>query len=209
MTHIVYYFRITLLLLLLFFFTSFTCLASTVKQQMTDSAKTDTTWHKKLSFIVEYQYFKTCHHSRFDGAYAFVDYNVSNNLAMGLGIGYDYSALHIDNGYNLRHVKVLPVLADFRYVPFANWIVCPFAVADVGYSTFIKYEQEDPKHVEPTTNMTDHGLYTFGGGGILVKLNHQITLYVTAGFTGMHMSFNNLDVNPRGLSNQLGIKVNL
>jgi len=207
MTHIAYYFSIVLLFFV--FFTSFTCLAGTAKSQAADSAKTDTTWRKKVSVIMEYQYFRTCHHSRFDGGYAFVDYKVSNNFAMGLGIGYDYSALHTDNGYNLRHVKVLPILADFRYVPFANWAVCPFAVADVGYSTFIKYEQEDPTHAEPTTNMTDHGLYTFGGVGISVKLSHRITLYTTAGFTGMHMSFNNLDVNPRGLSNQVGLKVNL
>jgi hypothetical protein len=205
--HLQYYFRISLLLA--FFLSAFNCLASTGKSSSTDSTKTDTPWHKKLSIIAEYQYFKTVHHSRFDGGYAFLDYNATANFAMGLGIGYDYSTLHIDNGYNLRHVKVLPVLADFRYVPFSNWIVCPFAVADVGYSTFIKYEQEDPTHVESTRNVTDHGLYTFGGAGILVKLSHKVTAYTSAGFTGMHMSFNNLDVNPRGLSNQIGIKVNL
>lgn len=206
MKHLSRYFSIPLLL---FVFTSFNSLAAPIKQQPADSANTNATRGKKLSIILEYQYFRTCHHSRFDGRYAFVDYNLSGNFAIGLGIGYNYSALHIDNGYNLRRVKVLPLLADFRYVPFANWIVCPFAVADVGYSTFIKYDQEDPTHVEPTVSRTDHGLYTFGGAGVLFKLSHRVTLYTSAGFTGMHMSFNNLDVNPRGLSNQVGLKVNL
>jgi len=205
--HLQLYFRISLLLV--FFFTSLNCLASSAKQPFADSTKTDTPWYKKLSVIAEYQYFKTVHHSRFDGGYAFLDYNATAHFAMGLGIAYDYSTLHIDNGYNLRHVKVLPVLADFRYVPFSHWIVSPFAVADVGYSTFIKYEQEDPTHVESTRNVTDRGLYTYGGGGLLVKLNHRVTLYTSAGFTGMHMSFSNLDVNPRGLTNKIGIKVNL
>ena len=194
---------------LLFFYSSFNCSAAVINSPSADSTKIVSPWYKKLSIIAEYQYFKTCHHSRFDGGYAFVDYNATANFAIGLGIGYDYSTLHIDNGYNLRHVKVLPVLADFRYVPFSNWIVCPFAVADVGYSTFIKYEQEDPTHVENTINVTDRGLYTYGGGGVLVKLSHQVTVFTTAGFTGMHMSFSNLDVNPRGLSNQVGVKVNL
>jgi len=204
---LIYYFRSGLLILI--FFTSFNCSAVPIGPQSTGSAKTDSTWYKKLSVIAEYQYFKTCHHSRFDGGYFFLDYNASANFAIGLGIAYNYSTLHIDNGYNLRHVKVLPVLADFRYVPFANWTVCPFAVVDVGYSTFIKYEQEDPAHVESTREVTDRGLYTFGGGGVLVKLSPRISLYTSAGFTGMHMSFNNLDVNPRGLTNKVGVKMNL
>ena len=206
MTHLPYYFKI--IFLLFFFFAAFNCSAITLRQQ-TDSTKYNSAWYTRLAVIAEYQYFRTVHHSRFDGGYAFVDYNASANFAMGLGIGYNYSALHVDNGYNLRHVKVLPVLADFRYVPFANWTVRPFAVVDVGYSTFIKYDQEDPEHAAPAMPHTDHGLYTFGGGGILVKLNHKVTVFTSAGFTGMHMSFNNLDVNPRGLSNQFGIKVNL
>ncbi|MDP9076779.1 MAG: hypothetical protein M3O71_05095 [Bacteroidota bacterium] len=199
----------TIGLFLTFFFTYGNCSASTVKSTFSDSVKTDSPWYKKLSVIAGYQYFRTCHHSRFDGGYAFVDYDATTKFSMGLGIAYDYSELHMDNGYNLRHVKVLPILADFRYVPFPNWIVCPFAVADVGYSTFIKYEQEDPTHVESTRNITDHGLYTFGGAGVSVKLSGKVTIYTTAGFTGMHMSFNNMDVNPRGLSNEIGVKVNL
>ncbi len=200
---------VKLLLSFLILLIAIHCLAKPAEQSIYSKALTDSLWNKKLSVITEYQYFRTVHHSRFDGAYAFLDYNVSANLAMGLGIAYTYSNLHIDNGYNLRHVKVLPVLADFRYVPFSSWKVCPFAVADIGYSTFLKYEQEDPTRVTATVNMTDHGLYTYGGVGILVKINHQFTLFTTAGFTGMHMSFNNLDVNPRGMSNQFGVKINL
>jgi len=176
---------------------------------LTESAKTDSIWYKKLSVTAQYQYFKTCHHSRFDGGYAFVDYEASPEFSMGLGIGYDFSVLHPDNGYNLRNVKVLPILADFRYMPFPQWTVSPFAVADIGYSAFLKYDQEDPAHVQRTIKMNDHGVYTFGGVGIMVKLNHSVSVYTTAGFTGMHMSFNNNDVNPRGLSNQFGVKVNL
>ena len=190
-----------------FLFISYNCCAAQDKPGV--YGRNDSLWYKKLSVIAEYQYFKTCHHSRFDGGYAFLDYNATPNFALGLGIAYAYSDLHIDNGYNLRHVKVLPVLADFRYVPFDKWVVSPFVVADLGYSTFLKYEQEDPAHVESTVNKTDRGLYTYGGGGLLVKLNHRLTLYTTAGFTGMHMSFNNLDVNPRGLTNKLGVKVDL
>jgi hypothetical protein len=198
-----------IILLTVIIFSSFNCLAAPVKVQFADSTKTDSPWYKKLSVIAEYQYFRTCHHSRFDGGYAFVDYNATAKFSMGLGIAYDYSTLHEDNGYNLRHVKVLPILADFRYAPFSNWLVSPFLVADLGYSAFIKYQQEDPTHIESTKAVTDRGAYTYGGAGVLLKLSHKTSLYTSAGFTGMHMSFSNLDVNPRGFSNKIGVKVNL
>ncbi|WP_428329512.1 hypothetical protein [Mucilaginibacter sp.] len=196
-------------LLLIFFLSSFNCLASPVKERFTDSTKTDSAWYKKLAIITEYQYFKTVHHSVFNGGYVFVTYNATAHFSMGLGVAYDYSKLHIDNGYNLRHMKILPVLADFRYLPFPQWAVSPFAIADVGYSTFIKYQQEDPAHIEPTKNVTDKGLYTFGGFGVLAKLNNRASFFTNMGFTGVHMSFNNNDVNPRGLAYRLGLKVNL
>lgn len=205
--HLRFYYRIVLLLI--FLSASFNCLASPVKEQVTDTTRTDSPWYKKLAVIGEYQHFITVHHSHFNGGYAFLTYNASANFSMGLGVAYDYGPLHVDNGYNLRHMKILPVLADFRYTPFSKWIVSPFAIADVGYSTFIKYEQEDPAHIERTRNITDKGIYTFGGFGLLVKLSHRATLYTSTGFTGVHMSFNNEDVNPRGLAYRFGMKVNL
>jgi hypothetical protein len=205
--HLRFYYRIVLLLI--FLSASFNCLANPLKEQITDTTRTDSPWYKKLAVIGEYQHFITVHHSHFNGGYAFLTYNASANFSMGLGVAYDYGPLHVDNGYNLRHMKILPVLADFRYVPFSKWIVSPFAVADVGYSTFIKYEQEDPQHIEATRNITDKGIYTFGGFGLLVKLSHRATLYTSTGFTGVHMSFNNEDVNPRGLAYRFGLKVNL
>ena len=190
----------------LFFLTSFNCLAGTVFQ---DSTKSGSAWHQKLSVTAQYQYFRTCHHSRFDGGYAFVDYDASPHFSVGLGIGYDFSVLHRDNGYDLKNMKVLPLLVDFRYMPFPQWRISPFVMADVGYSAFLKYNQEDPAHIQPMEKMTDHGVYTFGGFGVSVKVTSKVSVYTTAGFTGMHMSFNNNDVNPRGLSNQFGVKVNL
>ncbi|ASU32633.1 hypothetical protein [Mucilaginibacter xinganensis] len=205
--HLRFYYRIVLLLIILS--ASVNCLANPVKEQFTDTIRIASPWYKKLAVIGEYQHFITVHHSHFNGGYAFLTYNASDNFSMGLGVAYDYGPLHVDNGYNLRYMKILPVLADFRYVPFSKWIVSPFAVADVGYSTFIKYEQEDPMHIESTRNITDRGLYTFGGFGLLLKLSHRATLYTSTGFTGVHMSFNNEDVNPRGLAYRFGMKVNL
>ena len=175
--------------------------------QLNGPTRRDSVWYKKLSVTGEYQYFKTVHHTRFEGGYAFIDYNPGDHFALGIGAGYNYCVLHPDNGYYLRHVKELPVMADLRYVPFANWMVCPFAVVNLGYSTFLKYRQEDPSHVQPTFDKTDRGVYTFGGSGVLVRINHAVTLFTSAGFTGMHMSFNNNDVNPRGLSTQFGMKM--
>ena len=190
----------------LFILASHACLAAA---PLRDSTQIRSAWYKKLSVRAQYQYFRTCHHSRFDGGYAFADYDASPHFSIGIGIGYDFCVLHPDNGYNLRNVKVLPVVADFRYIPFPKWTISPFAMADLGYSTFLKYNQEDPAHLKNTIKMTDHGLYTFGGVGFLVKVSSKAAIYTTAGFTGMHMSFNNNDVNPRGLSNQFGVRVNL
>jgi hypothetical protein len=200
-------FRFQLSLFLILSFISFKSVAYTLP--VTDTLARDSSWTKKLSIIAEYQYFRTCHHSRFDGGYVYVTYNTSPYFSIGLGVAYNYSKLHVDNGYNLKDVKVLPILADFRYMPFTKWKVRPFAVIDLGYSLFIKYKQEDPSHLEPTKNMNDHGLYTYGGAGIQVKLNKIITLYLIEGYTGMHMSTNDLDVNPRGWTNKVGIKVNV
>lgn len=200
-------FRFLLSLFLILSLVSFKSVAAALPG--TDTVARDSSWTKKLSIIGEYQYFRTCHHSRFDGGYVYVTYNTSPYFSFGLGVAYNYSKLHIDNGYNLKNVKVLPILADFRYTPFAGWNVRPLAVVDLGYSAFIKYQQEDPMHIEPTKNMNDKGLYTYGGAGIQIKISKRTSLYTTEGYTGMHMSTNNLDVNPRGWTNKFGVKINM
>lgn len=194
---------------LLFIFTAFSSFAVAMPERFADSTHTNSAWRQSLALTTEYQYFKTVHHSLFNGGYTFLTYNTTPQFSMGLGIAYDYSVLHVDNGYDLRHVKILPVLTDFRFVPFYSWPLSPFLISDVGYSTFIKYEQEDPRRFERTRNVTDKGLYTFGGGGLAVKLSNTAVIYTSTGFTGVHMSFNNEDVNPRGLMYRVGIKVGL
>lgn len=155
-------------------------------------------------YYVTYSDMRSTHRNHFRGSNLLVSKNISKNYALGIGTEYSYSALHGDNGYNLYDVTFVPIFFDIRYTLYSkkkfDWLL----TADPGIS-FGSYRKEYQNNLGLKTKTSQKGLYIFIGTGIQYKISKHISPLLEVGFKGYKMSFNNLDINPHGLTLRTGL----
>lgn len=164
----------------------------------------DTTSINKFILQPSYEFMKSSHGNNFTGASVIVSYRVSKKVYLGLGTEFSYSPLHIDNGWRLSDLKFFPSYLDFKvnlkeYKRF--WL---FFNISTGIS-FAKYTKDDYYKPGNPYNVSEKGLYIFAGTGCHIGITKKISSIIVLGFKGFHMSFNNLDVNPHGLTLRIGL----
>jgi hypothetical protein len=80
---------------------------------------------------------------------------------------------------------------------------CPFFNLSEGIS-FINYKIEYYPGAGKLYNVSEKGEYLFAGFGCYIRINKYFSSVISIGFKGFHMSLNNLDVNPHGLTLRIG-----
>jgi hypothetical protein len=164
----------------------------------------DSTCLNKIFIQPSYEFMRSSHGNNFTGLSIDVSYNFSKTVYLGLGTEFSYSPLHIDNGWRLSNLKFLPFFLDFKLNLIEYKRVCPFINLSGGIS-FINYKKEDYYNPGMPYNVSEKGLYVFAGTGCYIRINKKINSIIVLGFKGFHMSFNNLDVNPHGLTLRIGL----
>lgn len=128
---------------------------------------------------------------------------MSSRFAIGVGVEYSHSNLHMDNGWILTRLQFLPVFADFKYVLTRNTLIQPYLEIAPGAS-FIQYYKRDEYIPQTPYRLRAIGLYLYGGGGVILNVAKNFSPIIGIGFKGFHMSTNSYEVNPHGLTFRVG-----
>jgi hypothetical protein len=159
---------------------------------------------KKIIFIPEFQNLHSTHTTNFNGGSLIIDYQYSKTLYFGIGAEFSLAKFHGDNGWNLTNLKFFPLFIDFKLKLTRNSVLVPFFHSSEGIS-FNSYNKEDANSIGKPYNVAERGFYVYTGFGIIFRLSKYFEPIFDLGFKGYHMSFNNLDVNPHGLTMRLGL----
>lgn len=169
--------------------------------------KADSTKKNNYQLIAEYQLLRSTHSTKFKGFNVIFAKRLNAKKSLGLGVEYAYAPFHGDNGYYLYHLNFVPVYVDYRY-HFNQHKLSPFVIADVGYS-FVSYQRELIGDPSSLTQVREGGIYLQGDIGLSYHLCKCVEPMLSLGFKGFHNSFNNLDIDPHGLTLRAGLLINL
>lgn len=175
---------------------SFSAAAQTTKEAETPAPYT---------FSAAYEFLRSTHTNFFNGPSLKVTRNLKGRFKPGLGIGYATTALHPDNGYKLYRMKLLPVYANLSYDIYNKSKLEVFAEASAGV-TFFNYFRATDEQPDVTTYIHEEGLYLYGGFGVRYAVSKHFSPFVGTGLKGYKMSFNNLDINPHGITFVAGVR---
>ncbi|KIO77645.1 hypothetical protein TH53_08355 [Pedobacter lusitanus] len=157
------------------------------------------------NFSPAFEFLRSTHSNFFNGPSLKVSRNFKGRFKPGIGIAYATTEKHHDNGFVLYKMKVLPVYANLTYEIPTKSKFEPFAETSLGIS-FVKYDRATDEQPLITTRVNETGFYVYGGLGLRYAATKHIAPYVTAGFKGYHMSTNDLEVNPHGVTFSVGVR---
>lgn len=143
------------------------------------------------------------HGNHFPGISAAYHKELGTKWELGAGLEYTHARTHDDNGWNLYQLHFLPlyISAYYKWSSLGKWI--PYLHLQEGLS-FINYYKEYQDHPGERHYIKECGFYGFAGIGTHYYFSKVSGVFAEAGLKGFHLSFNNLDVNPHGLTAKLG-----
>jgi hypothetical protein len=165
-----------------------------------------TTKEKGYSVMTEFQIMETTHGTIFRGGNFVAGRSVSPKLFLGAGAELSYCHYHNDNYWDLYNLYFLPIFIDARYNITQHSRVTPYLELSQGIS-FVNYKKESQLHLWNPYHVFETGYYMYGGGGVSIKISEHFKYIINCGFKAYHMSFNRLDVNPRGSTLRTGIMI--
>jgi hypothetical protein len=157
----------------------------------------------KPALFADLQCLHSTHGNNFWGASIAADKNISKSFALGFGIEYTYSELHLDNDWILHNLNFLPIYTEQRLNFWHNHKANPFFHFEEGIS-FNKYDKTTLAAFPITETLHEQGLYLQAGAGIQWKLNAHHAILTELAIKSFKTTTNNLDVNPHGLTLKLG-----
>lgn len=178
-------------------------LQKTENHQSVSAATKDSTTRNELEIIPESDNLFTTHYTCFFGGNVLIDYPVSTKLQLGLGFEFSHCKLHYDNGWALHNVNFRPIYIDSKLNVLQTKNITLFAHLSTGVS-FASYTKESPGPVSVIFNVSEQGIYLFTGVGYSFRIYKYFQPVMEVGFKGFHMSLNQLDVNPHGLTLRIG-----
>jgi len=168
---------------------------------------------KSRHFILvpEAHHLRSTHSQTIYGASVMVGYRINPSLAAGIGCEISYTDSLFTHDRHTRVLKFtpIPIYAEARFDLIRNSIVTPYLNLAAGMS-FISYERKrldnsgstlDDKHI------CQNGFFFKGGLGLLFHINNSISPSINASFKGFHMSGNPYEINPHGVTIQVGVVV--
>ncbi len=144
------------------------------------------------------------HGTQFRGISGTFSKRLSSHFSLGAGVEYSHSPLHDDNGWELTKLNFFPVFVSeqFRFLP--NKKLAPYLHLRQGIS-FISYYRERQANRGVVSHVREKGFYGYAGSGALYKFSRKWTANVEGGLKAFHISNNNLDINPHGITIGVGL----
>jgi hypothetical protein len=180
---------------------------STVANHHTGSVPDKT---KKYTTIAGIQNLHSTHGTNFNGLELAELKQISPRFSLGPGTEYSWCSYHFDNGWGLTNLKILAVYLDSKMNLTSDRKLTPFLRLSTGVSfENYKKQKQDPYNLPPYGPITpgsEQGFYLYSGGGLSLRIASHLQAFVDVGFKGYHMSLNDLDINPHGLTTKLGLE---
>lgn len=129
--------------------------------------------------------------------------NISNHFSVGAGIEYSHAPLHNDNDWVLTKLQFVPLFVDMKYQFHPGKKLIPYLHLAQGIS-FNSYMKQDYPAQMPY-KVKEAGYYAAGRIGLSTKINPVITATVEMGMKAFHISGNDMDVNPHGITGSIGL----
>ncbi|AHF17441.1 hypothetical protein [Niabella soli] len=146
---------------------------------------------------------RSTHGNNFSGVSASYNKELGRKWELGAGIEYSHTPTHNDNGWNLYHLHFVPVYISEHYKLCTGLRWTPYIHLQQGV-TFGSYDKEFQDNPGPRYHIKELGFYGAAGIGTNYYLSSRSGFFAEAGMKGFHLSFNNLDVNPHGITGKLG-----
>ena len=159
--------------------------------------------NQRFFVLPEYNMLHSTHQDDFIGGDVSFMYRVSNSLFLGLGVGYTSNKFHDDNGWRLYNLKFIPVFADAKLFLPGTITFAPFLQLSEGIS-FNHYRRMDRPYTS-SYYVSETGDYLYTGIGCVVNISRYLRPEIGVGFSGYKMSFNDLAVNPHGITFRIGL----
>lgn len=143
------------------------------------------------------------HGTNFPGLSVAYDKELGEKWEVGAGIEYSHAPAHGDNGWNLYHLHFMPVyISEYYKLPAGGkWV--PYIHLQEGLS-FISYYKEYQDNPGPRYHIRESGFYGAAGIGTHYYFCSRSGVFAEIRMKGFHLSSNNLDVNPHGITGKLG-----
>lgn len=164
---------------------------------------TESAIRKKIVMVSELQILRSTHANLFSGGSLVVGYYVKPLVLISIGSEYSYAPSHVDNGWDLFNLKMIPIFIDGKFFLTKNRKVIPFIQVSQGVS-FVNYRKEDQFKIFTPYMVSEKGYYVYGGAGASVRITKKIDFLFGVGIKSFHLSLNALEVNPHGVSYRFG-----
>lgn len=168
--------------------------------QQTMQAKTS------INFSVENMY--STHRTNFTGGGLQAEKTISKLLDLGVGASFSYCKFHNDNYWNLYRLSFLPIYVTQTLHIWRHKKLHPYLHFREG-ATFKWYDKEFENKPGIIEKKRETGFYGYAGAGGTYKVAAKTNLFAELGLQSFHLSGNELEVNPHGVTGRIGVQLNL
>jgi len=175
-----------------------------IMTQYSKAQQSSNHWSDHLYFEGLYTDLRSTHSTHFRGAAVEIGKEISPLFSLGGGLEYSGCPYHDDNGYDLYNVNFVPVYVNEKLKFIKTGKIIPLLDFSEGIP-FTSYRQELINDPASAKQVHESGLYVFAGMGLLWNISKKISLLADTGIKSYNVTFNNLDVNPHGLSGKIGL----
>ena len=170
---------------------------------LSSSAQVDRSSKNGISISPAFELLRSTHGNAFYAPSLKANYNITRQFELGMGVEYSSTPEHHDNGFILNKLRFLPVYGNLKYNFKGDKQVRFYAETSLGIS-FNKYDIADEVTPLNTSTTREQGFYVYTGLGAKYAISKAVATFLGVGFKGYKMSFDDLDINPHGLSFSAG-----
>jgi hypothetical protein len=166
---------------------------------------------RHFMLVPEVQHLRSTHSQTIYGASVMLGYRISPSLSAGIGceISRTDSLLTHDRYITVLKFTPVPIYGEVRIDLIRHSAVTPYLNLAAGMSS-ISYERkrlDSSGGTLESKSVHQNGFFFKGGFGLLFRLNKYLSPTVNASFKGFHMSRNPYEINPHGVTIQVGVVV--
>jgi hypothetical protein len=152
---------------------------------------------------------RSSHHNYFNGFSLLAGNNLTQRFSLAVGVEYSGNKHHHDNNWQLYNLtfKVILIREQFRIFSENKFKLSGDFREGIS---FVNYEKEEPLvRKNYRYHVREKGLYFYGGFDAKYQFSKKIAFVADFGYKGLHVSTNDLQVNPNGLTILSGLQIKI